>query len=190
MLPIKAIAMKNLLFLSFLFFLGVRSFAQDTQAVASDKNVLKVNTMALFLGTGSVFYERKLSEVISGQMGLAYMNMKLLDTRFSGLILTPEVRIYPKKDAIEGFYIAPYFRYQNFTIENKETSSVGSLISMGGGLLFGKQWISNSGFTMDLFFGGHYANADAKLESGTDSFDTDLFDGFKMRMGFAIGFSF
>jgi len=62
---------------------------------------------------------------------------------------------------------------------------------MGGGLIFGRQWITDSGFTMDLFFGGHYGKADVTVDSGPDSFDkTGLFEGFRMRMGFAIGFAF
>ncbi len=50
----------------------------------------------------------------SAQLGIAYMGYKVSDTKFIGLILTPEFRIYPKKNAINGFYIAPYFRYHEF----------------------------------------------------------------------------
>ncbi len=50
----------------------------------------------------------------SAQLGVAYMGFKVSDARFSGLILTPEFRIYPKKNAIDGFYIAPYFSYHEF----------------------------------------------------------------------------
>jgi hypothetical protein len=184
--------MKKLLIISLIVHLGVPSFAQEKPAASADKNVLKINTLALFLGTGSVFYEHKLGDMTSGQLGLAYLNFKLGDTRFSGLILTPEFRVYPKKDAISGFYVAPYLRYQKFTVENKvvDPPSKGSLTSMGGGLLFGRQWITNSGFTMDLFFGGHYGKADVKVDSGTNSFDSNFFNGFKMRVGFALGFSF
>ncbi len=130
--------MKKLFTLSIALILTISSFAQDKPAVSTEKNVLKINTLSLFLGTGSIFYEHKISDLTSGQLGLAYMNFKLGDTKFSGLILTPEFRIYPKKNAIDGFYVAPYLRYQNFSVENKETSSKGSLTSMGGGLLFGQ----------------------------------------------------
>jgi len=166
------------------------SFGQEDSKLSPEKNVLKINTISLFLGTGSVFYERKLSDLTSGQLGVAYMGFKVQDTKFSGLIVTPEVRFYPKKNAIDGFYVAPYLRYQSFSVENTETDDKGTLTCMGGGFLFGRQWITNSGFTMDLFFGGHYGSAKVNVESGTDTFDSDVFSGFKMRVGFALGFAF
>jgi hypothetical protein len=43
---------------------------------------------------------------------------------------------------------------------------------------------------MDLFFGGHYSSAKVNVDSGTDSFDKDLFSGFSVRAGFALGFAF
>jgi hypothetical protein len=180
--------MKKLLILTLTLVLSISTFAQDKPQVAVEKNVLKINTLSLFLGTGSVFYERKLSDMTSAQLGVAYMNMKLSDTKFTGLILTPEFRIYAKKNAIDGFYLAPYLRYQKFTVENSPDK--GTLTSMGGGVAFGRQWITKSGFTMDLFFGGHYASADVKVESGADSFNSNLISGFRMRVGFALGFAF
>lgn len=175
-----------ILFLTIIFTLPV--LPQDKNAVSSDKNVLKANALSLFLATGSVFYEHKISDMTSAQLGFGYAGLNYNHTRFSGIILTPEVRIYPKKEAIDGFYIAPYLRYQNFSL--KSGSDEASLGSMGGGLLLGRQWITNSGFTMDLFFGGHYSSHNLKLKSGSDSFDTNLITGFGMRIGFALGFAF
>jgi len=183
--------MKNFFVLLLVVILAVPAFAQEVSkasSVSSEKNTLKINSLSLFLGTGSIFYERKFSDMTSGQLGIAYMGLKLHDTKFSGLILTPEFRIYPKKNAIDGFYMAPYLRYQNYSLTNGPDK--GTLSSMGGGLLFGRQWITNSGFTMDLFFGGHYGSSKVKLDAGTDSFDTNGISGFGVRVGFALGFAF
>lgn len=157
---------------------------------SSEKNVLKVNTLSLFLGTGSIFYEHGFSDKISGQLGLGYLGYKAGGTKFSGLFLTPELRLFPKGNAIDGFYIAPYLRYQNLSLTI--TDGKGTLSSMGGGLAFGRQWITKSGFTMDLFFGGHYSSANVKAESGAteSSFNVNAFKGFKPRIGFALGFAF
>jgi len=185
--------MKKALIILLAVVFTVPSFSQEkTKSVSTEKNVLKVNTLALFLGTGSIFYERKISDMTSAQMGLAYMGFKLSETKFTGLILTPEFRIYPKKNAIDGFYIAPYLRYQNFTVKSTTDNSKGSLTSMGGGLLFGRQWITNSGFTMDLFFGGHYGSSTVKIDAGgsASSINSSPFSGFKPRVGFALGFAF
>lgn len=161
------------------------------QEVSESKNVLKVNTLALAVATGSIFYERGFSDALSGQLGVAYLGFKATDTKFTGLILTPEVRFYPKKNAIDGFYVAPYVRYQNFTLKNEPAAAEGTLSSFGGGLLFGRQWITNGGFTMDLFFGGHYGGTSFDVKAG-DEADLNIsnFQGFKPRLGFAIGFAF
>lgn len=175
-----------ILFLAILFV--IPSFSQEKPLVAPEKNVLKINSLSLFLGTGSVFYERKLSDQTSGQLGLAYVGLKFQDTKFTGILLTPEFRIYPKKNAIDGFYVAPYLRYQNYTLQSGVNK--GSLSSIGGGVLLGREWITKSGFTMDLFFGGHYGTSNIKVDSGTDSFKTDFITGFGIRVGFAVGFAF
>lgn len=158
---------------------------------SSEKNVLKVNTLSLFLGTGSIFYERAIKDNLSGQLGVGYLNYGKGGDRFSGLFLTPELKFYPKKNAIDGMYLAPYLRYNKLTAKSDDAGK-GSVSSMGGGLAFGRQWVTNSGFTMDLFFGGHYMKANVKLEdeTGTETLDAGLFDGFGFRIGFALGFAF
>ena len=104
--------MKKVLILFLAVIFMVPSYSQEKSEKKSEtkteKNVLKVNTLSLFLATGSIFYEHKLSDGVSGQLGLAYMGVKIQDTKFTGVILTPEVRLYPRKNAIDGFYIAPY----------------------------------------------------------------------------------
>jgi hypothetical protein len=184
--------MKKVLILFLAIMFMVPSYSQEKSekksGTKSEKNVLKVNSFSLFLATGSLFYERKLSDGVSGQLGLSYLGVKIQDTKFTGLVLTPEVRFYPKKNAIDGFYIAPYLRYRNYTLQNG--ANKGSFRSMGGGLLFGRQWITRSGFTMDLFFGGHYGSSNLKVVSGTDNFNANLISSVGMRVGFAIGFAF
>lgn len=180
--------MKKVIILILAVLFVIPSFSQEKPLVAPEKNVLKINSLSLFLGTGSVFYERKLSDQTSGQLGLAYVGLKFQDTKFTGILLTPEFRIYPKKNAIDGFYVAPYLRYQNYTLQSGVNK--GSLSSIGGGVLLGREWITKSGFTMDLFFGGHYGTSNIKVDSGTDSFKTDFITGFGIRVGFAVGFAF
>jgi hypothetical protein len=180
--------MKKIILLILIGLLAVPSFAQESN-VSEEKNVLKVNTLSLIIGTGSIFYERKFTDNLSGQMGVAYLSYKIEDTKFSGLILTPEIRFYPKLNAIDGFYIAPYFRYQNFGLEADGDKA--TYTNYGGGVSFGRQWITNSGFTMDLFFGYHYSSGKIDVSKGSeDSFEVAKFEGFKPRVGFAIGFAF
>jgi hypothetical protein len=79
----------------------------------------------------------------------------------------------------------------NLSVKSTTDDTKASLSVIGGGLLFGRQWITKSGFNMDLFFGGHYGSGSAKANSGNTSwFDSNLFSGFRTRVGFAIGFAF
>jgi hypothetical protein len=183
--------MKRIFAVMLLVVVVITTYGQEAHPVSTDKNVLKINTLSLFLGTGSIFYERKFTDNSSGMMGLGYLSFKFGDTKFSGLILTPEYRIYVKKDAIDGFYVAPYLRYQNYSLTVTSASAKGALNVFGGGAALGKQWITNGGFVMDLFFGAHYGSASLSVDTGTaDSFDTKNFSGLKTRVGFALGFSF
>jgi hypothetical protein len=183
--------MKKVLTLLLAAALVLPLFAQDKSSVSEEKNVLKINTLSLIVATGSLFYERELTEMISGQMGVGYLSYSIDESKFSGLILTPEARFYPKRNAIDGFYLAPYLRYQNFSIENTTSNAEATYSNIGGGVAFGRQWILNSGFTMDLFFGGHYGSGKISVDSGNpDDFATTNFEGFRMRFGFAIGFAF
>ena len=164
------------------------AFTQETTGTSVDKNVVKINTLSLLVGTGSVFYERKLTDNASAQMGVGYLNYKFSGTTFSGIFLTPEFRYYPKGNAIDGFYLAPYMRYNKYSLNNGSDNA--DYTNVGGGALIGHQWISNSGFTMDLFFGGHYGSGKITGSSNGEPFDTDRFEGFRIRVGFALGFSF
>jgi hypothetical protein len=184
--------MRKIILLLLVIIFTVPALSQEQPIVSQDKNVLKINTLSLFLGTGSIFYERKISNLTSAQLGAAYLSYKFGDTRFSGLIITPEVRFYPKNRAIDGFYVAPYLRYQKFSVKNTLDNAEASLTTTGGGMLIGRQWITKSGFTMDLFFGAHYSGTSVSSDSsnGIDSYDKNIFSGFKPRVGFALGFSF
>jgi hypothetical protein len=182
--------MKKTIVLFLLSVITFTSFAQNEITVATEKNVLKINTVALIIGTGSVFYERKVTDLVSAQLGVGYLNYKIEDTKFSGLILTPECKFYIRKNAIDGFYISPYLRYNQYKYTNSEDSGEGKYTSMGGGVAFGRQWIFKKGFMMDLFFGGHYTDGSVNITSGTEPTDVTKFEGFKTRVGFAIGFAF
>ena len=160
-----------------------KSFAQ------SANNTIKINPISALIRTGSVFYEHKLAEKTSFQIGVAYTGLKLDETKFSGLALTPEYRIYPKGNALSGLYLGPYARYQNYTV--KDDINKGSYTSFGGGLVMGRQWVYNSGFTLDIFFGPSYNSGKVKADDGSDEPEVSgSVDGFGLRAGISLGFGF
>ena len=79
--------MKKILIVLMAIVIAVPSFSQEATDVKTEKNVLKINTLSLFVLTPTIFYERKLSDMTSAQLGVAYMGYKVSDVRFSGLIL-------------------------------------------------------------------------------------------------------
>jgi hypothetical protein len=164
------------------------SYAQDQPDVAPEKNVMKVNTLALIIRTGAVFYEREISDLTSAQLGIAYMNYRIDETKLDGVGITPEVRFYIRKNALDGFYIGPYLRYNNFGFD--DGTSTGRYKAFGGGVSFGRQWIFKKGFVIDVFFGGHYTNSKVTLTSGSETPDFTKIEGFSIRTGFALGFAF
>jgi len=164
-----------------LTFFGAK--AQEVQ------NTIKINPLSALIKTGSIFYERKVSDGMSAQLGIAYTGIKISDTKFTGLAITPEVRFYLKNNAPTGLYAAPFLRYQNYTVA--DGTDKGKYTSFGGGALMGYQWVYGSGFVLDLFFGPSYNNGSYKATSGVDEPEIKGgIEGFGLRTGIAIGFGF
>lgn len=151
-------------------------------------NAIKINPISAILRTGSIFYERKLNDGISAQLGLSISGLKLDNVKYQGFSITPEVRFYMKKRAISGLYVAPYLRYQNYQLSADDKK--GTLSSIGGGALVGRQWVFGSGFALDLFLGPSYNNGTYKNESGSKPNINSFLEGFGIRTGVALGFGF
>jgi hypothetical protein len=125
---------------------------------------------------------------MSLQLGVAYTGVKLDETKFDGLAITPEVRFYFKQKAISGLYAAPFLRYQNYSISNGADKA--SYTSFGGGALIGRQWVYGSGFVLDLFFGPSFNSGDLKVKTGNEPDLNGGIDGMGIRTGIALGFGF
>jgi hypothetical protein len=177
--------MKKVL-LSTLVLVGVLTSKISAQEV---NNTVKLNPLSALFRIGSVFYERKMSDNLSLQLGVAYTGLKLEETKFSGFSTTPELRYYPKANALNGLYLGPFLRYQNYSVQDE--FSKGTYSSFGGGAVIGRQWVYKSGFTLDLFFGPSYNSGKFKAEDGSGEPEiSGGIDGFGIRTGIAIGFGF
>ncbi|WP_026904972.1 DUF3575 domain-containing protein [Pedobacter glucosidilyticus] len=169
-----------------LVFTGMLTSKLSAQEV---NNTVKINPLSALFRIGSVFYERKMSDNLSLQLGVAYTGLKLDETKFSGFSTTPELRYYPKANALNGLYFGPFLRYQNYTV--KDDINEGSYTSFGGGAVLGRQWVYKSGFTLDLFFGPSYNAGKIKADDGSGEPEVNgAIDGFGLRAGIAIGFGF
>jgi len=100
--------------------------------------------------------------------------------RMSNTAFTPEVRIYLGKGHGKGFYIAPFYRYSKYTINNitfdysntaGNESSIdmsGTFSSHTGGLLFGAQWLLGKHICLDWsILGPHYGKGNGLINGTT-----------------------
>ena len=161
-----------------------KSFAQS--------NVLKINIFSPVVKTLNLSFEHVTSSTSSFQLGFFYTGYSVSDSKFSGFGITPEYRFYlsESSEAPDGFYVAPFVRYQSFKITDETTDSEGKLSGFGGGVIAGRHWIFKEKFSLDLFLGPAYYSGKTEVTSGSDSFDTDAFDGFGVRLGVTFGIAF
>lgn len=178
--------------ISFVLALVAGSFAASAQ-MSDRANAVKLNPLSLALMTGNVSYERAVSDNSSIQLGVFYSGVSISGLKYSGLGVTPEYRIYfgGQKQALNGVYAAPFLRYQNFSLTEKESNDKASFTSFGGGATIGWQKMWPSGFVLDLFAGPAYNSGKVKTDAEGEDFDIKAgIDGFGVRTGLTIGFGF
>ena len=157
------------------------------------QNALKINPLSLVFATGNFSYERAVSSNQSLQLGLFYSGVSISGVKYSGLGITPEYRIYfaGQRQALNGVYAAPFLRYQNFSLEDKESNNKTTFSSFGGGAVVGWQKMWASGFVLDLFVGPAYNSGKFKNDGDEDEFDISAgINGFGIRTGITLGFGF
>ena len=122
-------------FLLVTLFLSVTAFAQERSNDALPQNGIKLNVSSLMFSHLAFQYERVIGRKMTVCMGLRIRpNMKFgnsntfqnqntnandvlfTDVRYGSLAFTPEFRYY-FKEAMRGFYVAPYLRYRNTPFE-------------------------------------------------------------------------
>jgi len=159
----------------------------------ANQNAVKLNPLSLAFATGNVSYERAVNANQSMQLGVFYSGVGISGLKYSGFGITPEYRFYfaGAKEALNGVYAAPFARYQNFSLTDKETSDKTTFSSIGGGATIGWQKMWGSGFVLDIFAGPSFSNAKFKSEGDEESYDLSFgMNGFGIRTGITLGFGF
>ncbi len=169
---------------------------------AQKKNVIKINFLSPIVKTLNLQYEHALGAKNSFQIGFFYTGAKSGDVGLSGFGITPEYRMYfsEEKNAPAGFFLAPFIRYQNFSLtadvhdnNNQIVDGKATLSAFRPGLLVGYQWLFSDKVTFEMFIGPSYSISSYKVTSDygeEDDFSTSAFDGFGLRTGFTIGIAF
>jgi hypothetical protein len=181
--------------------LAATALLLGSTAASAQNHALKVNLLSPLVKTGSFFYEHKLNDASSLQLGGLVTYWGLGDTKISGFAITPEYRRYLSNDkqALEGFYVAPFARYQNLglslqTSTDDGTTAKATVHTIGGGVVVGHQWVFRRRITLDTFFGPSYNSNVTKLKASSgeasESFDLGSFQGFGLRTGVTLGVAF
>lgn len=161
---------------------------------AQKKNLIKVNFISPILRTANFQFEHGF-EKSSMQLGFYYTGYKISDTKFTGFAITPEYRMYfsSTKTAPEGFFLAPFVRYQNYSLKTTDAGmeEKATLSSFRPGLCVGYQFIFSDIVSFEMFMGPSYSVTTLDVETGDEgSFSYDAFDGFGVRAGMTIGVAF
>ncbi len=173
------------------------SFGINAQQKENDEkmNLVKMNLTSIIFRNYQFAYERLLTKRFSVQVSYGFIpggQVPLIDEvikdenvdniKLGGSNITIEPRFYLGKGYGHGFYIAPYYRYSHFNIDNltyrytSEDPEVvdkkipiafsGKTNSNSVGLMIGAQWLlgRKDNWVLDLWIiGGHYGGASGKI---------------------------
>ena len=166
--------------------------------VKAQTTAIKVNPLALGIGAFNFSFEKGFGENKSAQLGFYFFSYSnadgIIDTELSGIGITPEFRMYlGDNDGIDGWFVAPFLRYQKFTLSAFSSSDEASLNIMGAGVNLGRQWVIGDRVPLEMFLGPCYNGSSIDVTVGNESQFTstsDYFGGFGLRVGVNVGFAF
>lgn len=178
----------------------------DKMSAAStpvSKNLLKVNLLSLPLNNFSFEYERVIARKITLGVGYRFMpesgvplkttvydliddpetTNQLDQFKTSNSAITPQIRFYMGKQALHGFYLAPFARFSTYKASmpfefevngtNETIPLSGKLSTVTGGVLIGAQWKLGGRVYLDWWMlGPQYGSSEGSL-SGQKSLTTE-----------------
>lgn len=162
-----------------------RQWSPDQGAILDGKTILKANLLGTPLRNYGFYAERVLGKRVSFVIGVNKMptgkipyldlfidNERITDLEVSSFAIMPEIRFYLSKSGYgKGFYIAPYYKYEqfnadNYSVEFSDENSItqtvtlnGNLNTQGAGAIIGVQWLlgKRKNITIDWgIVGAHY----------------------------------
>ena len=194
--------MKKGFFLLAIVICTLSGIAQDKDSLGSrnvgaepGNSLLKVNLLALPLRNFSLAYEYKIARKITAGLGVRVMprgglpmrssisnliddpetDRQLDNLEIGNVAFTPEIRFYMGKQAMRGFYLAPFARISTYTADmplefdvNGTTEVMplsGKLNTLTGGLLIGAQWKLGGRVYLDWWMlGPQYGSSDGLID--------------------------
>lgn len=157
---------------------------EEEKPQIENKNMVKLNLLALTTGNISLQYERLITPKttvgvtvnVMPSKGLPFSSSieslvddkttsaQLQQVSVSSFSVTPEIRFYLGKEGYKGFYIAPFLRYGkynvdfpvNYDYEGTEQNIMidGTVKAFSGGFAIGAQWRVYKEFYLDWMIMG------------------------------------
>jgi len=167
-------------------------------------NIIKTSVLPYAWGEVNLSFEKRISNRTSCRIGVATLLYNTLvklrtdSTQLSTFFISSDFRIYLGwKKANRGFYIAPHIQIREMSYTNNTSNTncgnctASSSISwLGGGLLFGNQWIANS-FVYDLNIGvirNDVRVSEVNHQDVQQSYTRSNF--FTPHLAFSVGYAF
>ena len=199
--------------------LSAQSFPQPNRNSTGEiakryPHVLKVNFLSPFVLTANGAYELFINPNLSFQLGAFYNGitleknflwLNLPSARYRSFAITPELRFYlgsPTRPKLDGFYIAPFVRYQNTDIKinadlqrkNDQADGrtfEGNLSTIRLGVVAGYKYIFNERINLEIF-AGPSLRVSKSFEANINTYSAENFlpFGIALRSGMTIGYSF
>jgi hypothetical protein len=185
--------------------------AAPRDSFSQSKNVIKTSVIPIFLKDYSLYFERRIHKNISFSIGGSYMperglpsavtnfsggsSVDLSKISFSGLSITPEIRIFPglklRHPAPHGFYISLYVKVRSYQVDfpyayNDSTTFdfSGKFTGVGIGMMLGHQWIIKDRFSIDWWISGvHFGNLYSTFEVTDDKLSSISQNDFIEKLG-------
>lgn len=160
---------KNIVKLN-LFALGLKNISVQYERVLSRKISLGLGIR--YMPDGSLPFKSTFKNLIDEEDTKNQVD----NITLGNFAITPEFRFYTgKKGAPRGFYIAPFVRFARYTTKlpfsyddggiKKTIDLSGSLSTVTGGILFGKQWQLGKYVSLDWWiFGPQYGTSNGKID--------------------------
>ncbi|MBK9283520.1 MAG: DUF3575 domain-containing protein [Sphingobacteriaceae bacterium] len=168
--------------------------SDDKKGRSTSRNVVKLNLTSTILTNPTIQYEFAFHNNMSAAVAFSYFTPKKIpnfyyrqksneqgwkNARFDGWSVTGEYRFYPgqktERQAPNGFYFAPYYRYASYTLKADYVQTNGGVtrdFGMKGtysgytiGGMIGAQFLPSKNFSIDIWIlGMGFGKSKLKLE--------------------------
>jgi hypothetical protein len=153
--------MKKSIVLLLMFGLTSTAYSQEKTDQTIKKNEIKLDAFDLaFFSALDIGYENLFREEMSFGISM-FINFKASETYYEKFALTPFYRFYffnNQEKGSKGHYIEVFSKFASGTNKELEyynnTNLEDDYFDVNLGISVGKKWISNSGFVLEVSFGG------------------------------------